>query len=197
MRPLDSLAGLGEGTGAVDLAVVLDPEAVEGHPHRGRPQAGGRRQHLLPVLAGGQRHPGGGKGLELGRADVVGEQPQQLSRLGMGGQLVHRVGAESEHVVVAEPVDLLQHPGDVVDRHGRVGDALSPAVAAHRRAAHHLDVQPELHGHPGRQYLPALVACQATLPPPPSATSSTRCGRAPAARAAASAAEAAGGMSGR
>jgi hypothetical protein len=57
----------------VDLPVVLDPEAVEGHPHRGCPQRRGRRQHLLPVLADGQRHPGGGQGLELGRADMAGE----------------------------------------------------------------------------------------------------------------------------
>jgi hypothetical protein len=38
----------------------------------------------------------------------------------MGGHLVHRVGAEAEAMVVAEPVGLLQHPGDVLDRHGRV-----------------------------------------------------------------------------
>jgi hypothetical protein len=94
---------------------------------------------------------------------VVGEQPQDRRRLGVGGQLVHRVGAKAEPVVVAEPVGLLQHPGDVVDRHRLVGDTLGPAVAAHGGAAHHLDLQPELDGHRGRQYLPELVACQAGL----------------------------------
>jgi hypothetical protein len=94
---------------------------------------------------------------------MVGEQPQDLGRLGVGGQLVHRVGAKAQPVVVAEPVGLLQHPGDLVDRHHRVGAALGPAVAAHRGAAHHLDLELEFGDHPGRQYLPALVACQATL----------------------------------
>jgi len=51
------------------------------------------------------------KRLELGRADVVGEQPQDLCRLGMGGQLVHRISAKAEPVVVAEPPGLLQDPG--------------------------------------------------------------------------------------
>jgi hypothetical protein len=158
MRPLDGQAGLGKGAGPVDLPVVLDPEAVEGHPDRGRPQRRGRRQHLLPVLADGQRHPGGGQGLELGRADLAGEQPQELWRLGMGGQLVHRVGAELEPVVVAEPVGLLQHPGDIVDRHRRVGNALGPAVAAHRGAAHHLDLQIQRGDHRAHQYQPDLAA---------------------------------------
>jgi hypothetical protein len=82
VHPLDSQAGFGVGAGPVDLAVVLDPEAVQGHPHRGRAQAGGGRQHVLPVLADSQRHPGGGERLELGRADMVGEQPEQLRHLG-------------------------------------------------------------------------------------------------------------------
>jgi hypothetical protein len=34
---------------------------------------------------------------------VVGEQPQDMCRLGVGSQLVHRVGAEAKPVVVAEP----------------------------------------------------------------------------------------------
>jgi hypothetical protein len=53
---------------------VLDADAVERHPHGGRPQLGGGRQQLLPVLADGQRHPCGGQRLELRRADMVGEQ---------------------------------------------------------------------------------------------------------------------------
>jgi hypothetical protein len=166
MRALDGQAGLGEGARAVDLAVVLSADAVEGHPDRRGSQRRGGRQQLLPVLAGGQGHSGGGQGLELGRAHVVGEQPQQLHCLGVGGQLVHRVGAEAEPVLVAEPVGLLQHPGDLVDRHRRVGNALGPAVPAYRGAAHHLDLQPEFSAHPGRQYLPELVACQVTCPLP-------------------------------
>jgi hypothetical protein len=173
MDPLDGQAGLSVGAGPVDLAVVLDPEAVEGHPHRGRPQLGrGGEQLLLPVLAGGQRNPGGGQRLELGRADMVGEQPQQLCRLGMGGQLVHRVGAKAEPVVVAEPVGLLQHPGDVVDRHRRVGDALGPAMAAHRGAADCLDLQIQRGDHRSYQYLPDLVGRLARLRRPPHQLSS-------------------------
>jgi hypothetical protein len=158
MHALDGPAGLGEGAGSVDLPVVLGADAVEGHPHRGRPQLRGGRQQLLPVLVDGQRHPGGGQRLELGRADVVGEQPQHLRRLGMGGQLVHRVGAKAEPVVVAEPPGLLQHPGDVVDRHGRVGDALGPAVPAHGGTAHHLDLQIQHGDHRAHQYQPDLAA---------------------------------------
>ena len=141
MHPLDGQAGFGVGAGPVDLAVVLDPEAVKGHPHRGRAQAGGGRQHVLPVLADGQRHPGGGERLELGRADMVGEQPEQVRHLGVRSQLVHRVGAKAEPAVVARPVALLQDPGDVSERHGRVGYALGPAVPADGRATHHLDLQ--------------------------------------------------------
>ena len=178
MRALDGQAGLGVGARAVDLAVVLDPEAVEGHPDRGRAQAGRGRQQLPPVLAGGQGHPGGRQRFELGPADVVGEDPQELRRLGVGGQLVHRVGAKAEPVGVAELVGLLQHPGDLVDRHGRVGDALGPAVAAHGGAAHHLDLEPEFGDHPGASICPRWWPVR-RLCPRRTPTSSTRCGRAP------------------
>ena len=72
---------------------------------------------------------------------MVGEHPQHLRGLGMGGQLVHRVGAEAEPVVVTEPVGLLEDPSDVGDRHRRVGEALGPAVPAHGGAARHLDLE--------------------------------------------------------
>jgi hypothetical protein len=108
MRALDGQAGLGEGARPVDLAVVLGADAVEGNPHRGGPQRRGGREHLRPVLTGGQRHAGGGQRLELGRADVVGEQPQDLRGLGVGGDLVHRVGAEAQLVLVAKDVRLLE-----------------------------------------------------------------------------------------
>jgi len=163
MHPLDRQAGLGPGAWPVDLPVVLGADPLEGDPHRGGPQLRGGRQHLPPVLTDGERHPGGGQRLELCRADMVGEQPQQLRCLGVGGHLMHRVGAKAEPVLVAEPVGLLQHPGDVTERHRLVGDALRPAVPAHRGAAHHLDLQIELGDHRGHQYPTELVDCQATL----------------------------------
>jgi hypothetical protein len=51
--------------------------------------------------------PGGRQRLELGRADMVGEHPQQLRRLRVGGHLMHRVGTKVEPMVVTEPAGLL------------------------------------------------------------------------------------------
>jgi hypothetical protein len=150
--PLDGQASFGEGARAVDLPVVLDPDAVEGDPHRGGPELRGGSQHVLPVLAQGERHTGGCQRLELGRADVVGEQPQELGRLRVGGDLMHRISAETKPVLVAEAVRLLQGPGHILDGHRRIVVALSPAVPADRRAAHHLELQEQLlgHAHPSR-----------------------------------------------
>jgi len=166
MHPLDGQAGLSVGARPVDLPVMLDPKAVQGHPYRRRPQRRGRRQQLLPVLADRQRRPGGGQRLELGRTDMLGEHPQQLRRLRVGGHLVHRVGAKAKPMVVAEPVGLLQHPGHVVDRHRRIGDALGPAVPAHHRAAHPPQPADPAWQPSGHQYLPDLAEHLAELPRP-------------------------------
>jgi hypothetical protein len=85
----------------------------------------------------------------------------------MGGQLVHRVGAELHPLSGAEAVRLLQDLADVAERHRLVGGALRPAVSADRLAAHHLDEQVQRVGHRVQQYPLDLVTCQATCTPPP------------------------------
>jgi hypothetical protein len=120
------VGGLREFTGSLgtqlvkvfDLAVACtglrDPEAA----------AAG----FAPVTVGSAR-------LELSRADMIAEQTQNLSCLGMGGDLVHRVGAEAGSVLVTESVGLLEHQGGLADRHRSVAVALRPAVSADGRAA--------------------------------------------------------------
>jgi hypothetical protein len=176
----DGQARLCIGAGPVHLAVVLGADAVEGNPHRGRPQVRGGDQDVLPVLADGQRHPGSGERLELGRANMVSDQPQDLRRLGVGGHLMHRVGVEAKPVLVAEPVGLLQDRGDVAERHRLVGDALRPAMPADRGAAHHLDQQLDPRHHHGHEYHASRAEHQATSrrsPRQPSASWSKACRR--------------------
>ena len=164
MHTLDGQAGLGRGAWPVDLAIVLVANPVEGDPYRGRPQPSCGHQQLLPVLAGRQRHPGGCERLELGLAAMADEQPQNRCRLGMGGDLVHREGAEPKAVPITEAVGPLQHPGDVVDRHGPIGGALRPAMPTYRRAARHLDVQQEIGDHRVSSIRRAFPGCQVIKP---------------------------------
>jgi hypothetical protein len=72
---------------------------------------------------------------------VVVEQAKQPGRIRVGGQFLHGVGVEGEPAVVTELVGLLQHPGNVVHRHGAIRGALRPAVPADGEAAHGLDAQ--------------------------------------------------------
>jgi hypothetical protein len=106
---------------------------------------GGGPQHIAPVLAGRQRHAGGGQRLEHGpaarRRAVRIKQRKQPRRVRMSGHLMHRVGIESQASAVAEPMRLLQHPLDVRQRHRSVPHALGPAMPAHRRTARNLHAQ--------------------------------------------------------
>jgi hypothetical protein len=87
---------------------------------------------------------------------VVGEQPQNLRRLRVGGHLVHWVGIQAERVLVAESVDLLQHPGNLTNPHRLVAEPLRPAVLADRGAARHFDLHRQREDHRVHQYLPEL-----------------------------------------
>jgi nondiscriminating aspartyl-tRNA synthetase len=127
---------------------VLVRQPVERQPDRGGAESLGRSQYFAPVLAHGERHPGGRQRLELRSADMVRKEPKQLRRVRMGSHLVHGICPERQSPRVAEPVHPTKDRRDVGYGHGPVLPAPGPAVLAYGGTAHHFQLPVDYVGRP-------------------------------------------------
>lgn len=107
---------------------------MEGDPQRVRAAVLGRRDHLLPVWAGGQRCPGCQHRV-VGLAQVRGEQADHVRGGRVRGHLVHRPGGVGQPALAAEAGQLGQEERRIVEWHGAVVTAHRPAMHAGGRAS--------------------------------------------------------------
>jgi hypothetical protein len=138
----------------MDHAVMRLAMAMDRWPHNGGPQLTAGGEHVLPVVAQGQRHAGRREGLEHGStlvergiAGIPREEPYYRWRLGVRRHLMHGECDEGTARRCAGCARLFEDVGDVGEGHRGIGDTLRPAVLADGRAARDLHTQADLPVH--------------------------------------------------